>query len=393
VTGASGYTLAALFFAVAGLAYLVTFHLMANSPSPQREVEILLSASALAFAGILTIPAIAHGARYLLRHKAAGRATRPLGLWQAVGIAFGGAGAALLAGYLAPSSGWFWATPAFFIIATATPVSLMIRAATGGLPGGSPLRVWGSLGTGLWVGTTLAMVMEVLFIGLAAVGLGFFFTLEPGRILELRQLTMQLRLGDSQQASQEIAAMLLQTPWMIALALVLLCGAIPIIEELSKSVTVWLILDRLETPVQGFTVGAFSGGGFAVLESLLGTMQPSPAWSLSLLLRWGTAAMHVLASGIAGWGIARTRANRQPRWAFLAMLLAILLHGLWNFIALLFGFGLSRLGPDPLRYRGTIPPQTLLGAGLMSLLTIGVIVLLVLTNIRLRQQLREGSGT
>ena len=53
--------------------------------------------------------------------------------------------------------------------------------------------------------------------------------------------------------------------------------------------------------------------------------------------RAGTGVLHMLASGLVGWGLAQ--AWRNKKWLFLgAMTLgAIVLHGLWNIIALITG--------------------------------------------------------
>ncbi len=48
----------------------------------------------------------------------------------------------------------------------------------------------------------------------------------------------------------------------------------PLVEETAKSLTAWTIFDHLSSPAQGFAIGALSGTGFGMVESLLASVQP-----------------------------------------------------------------------------------------------------------------------
>ena len=57
-------------------------------------------------------------------------------------------------------------------------------------------------------------------------------------------------------------------------------------------------------------------------------------WLFIALGRAGTGVLHMLASGLVGWGLAR--AWRDRKWVFLigTSISAFVLHGLWNAVSL-----------------------------------------------------------
>jgi RsiW-degrading membrane proteinase PrsW (M82 family) len=112
---------------------------------------------------------------------------------------------------------------------------------------------------------------------------------------------------------------------------VIIFGAVivPLIEELIKPVGVWLLAGRRLTPAEGFAIGALSGAGYALVESLfLGS--GGQEWAFVVLARLGTSAVHILTAGLMGWAL--VTAWTQSRYIRLAAiyLLAVLIHGLWN---------------------------------------------------------------
>jgi hypothetical protein len=112
---------------------------------------------------------------------------------------------------------------------------------------------------------------------------------------------------------------------------------VPLIEELLKPIGVWLLAGRDLSPAAGFAAGALSGAGYALFESLALTSSGAE-WTTLVAARIGTGAVHILATGMTGWGLAI--AWREGRYALLglAYLGAVSIHGLWNGITLFSSF-------------------------------------------------------
>ena len=145
-----------------------------------------------------------------------------------------------------------------------------------------------------------------------------------------------------------------------------------------------LVADRLASPAQGFALGLLSGAGFALAESLFATITPDDSWAAALSMRAFSGSMHMLASGLVGWGIAYARLEKRYFRLFGLTVLAMLLHGFWNMGAVLTAAGGLRamvVMPD-VDIPGTI--MALGGAGLLFVLIGGTLIALLLLNRKLR---------
>ena len=135
------------------------------------------------------------------------------------------------------------------------------------------------------------------------------------------------------------------TNWLAA-GLLVIAVAAPLIEELCKSLAVPLVwlAGRPLTRIDAFLLGAAAGAGFALMEGItngaLALAEPQ-SWASLMLVRAGVAAIHALASGLAG--LAWHAVLRERRWArgiglFAA---AVATHGAWNggaFLVVWFGW-------------------------------------------------------
>jgi len=80
------------------------------------------------------------------------------------------------------------------------------------------------------------------------------------------------------------------------------------------------------------------GACFAMLESLGAMGIPADTeWLIILFGRTGTGLLHVTLSGLVGWGFASAFYNQNWGRAIFTYLMAVTIHGLWNFFALLSG--------------------------------------------------------
>jgi RsiW-degrading membrane proteinase PrsW (M82 family) len=127
--------------------------------------------------------------------------------------------------------------------------------------------------------------------------------------------------------------------------------------------------------------GVISGAGFALIESLLGTAQLlNESWIIVSSMRFGTTLIHMLASGLVGWGLASAWSQRKYTRLAGAYMAAVLLHGVWNGFAIL--FAVSQISPGH-------TPEFLSMAGKVAMWGLGVwtvigLVALLLMNSRLR---------
>lgn len=129
---------------------------------------------------------------------------------------------------------------------------------------------------------------------------------------------------------------------------VLIVVLAPLLEELAKGLGVWLLGWRLQSARDGAFLGAAVGLGFAGIETfgyLLvafgeGGGQLAGATLLTVVLVAGlrsvsSALLHPSATGLTGYGIARSRLRGVPVLvgALPFYLLAVVLHGAYNYLA------------------------------------------------------------
>ncbi|MEW6239225.1 MAG: PrsW family glutamic-type intramembrane protease, partial [Chloroflexota bacterium] len=162
----------------------------------------------------------------------------------------------------------------------------------------------------------------------------------------------------------------------------------PLIEEPVKSIGVWLGADRLRTPAQGFALGALCGAGFAVVESMFATFSPDQSWGVTFLTRSASGLMHITASGLIGWGVARARLSRRHLPLIGAYALGIAIHGLWNGAAISIVAGGMRIALNAVTreidFFGIF--MALGGMGLLFVMTVAIVVFLPVFNHRLRKR-------
>jgi len=179
-------------------------------------------------------------------------------------------------------------------------------------------------------GPGLAMMAEfVIYLGLAALGIILLF-LHPEWTGTFSSIQSQISAARDLDAIMTILAPYLANPLVILLAFVILSVLVPLIEELVKPVAVWMMAGRLSSPVQGFALGALSGAGFALVEGLVAAASSSQGWGALLAARACGSLMHILTSGLMGWGIISAWHKRHPMHLAGAFALAISIHGLWN---------------------------------------------------------------
>jgi hypothetical protein len=158
---------------------------------------------------------------------------------------------------------------------------------------------------------------------------------------------------------------------------------VPAVEELFKPLGVWLLARKLDSPAQGFALGALSGASYALIETI-GVSGQGGEWATLLFTRIGTGLLHITTSALMGAAIVFALRQRRYLRLLATYILAITLHGLWNTSAILYSFSsLAKMLGQTDRL-STIQPITMIA---MSVLAAGLLVILLIVNHQMRKTL------
>jgi hypothetical protein len=107
-------------------------------------------------------------------------------------------------------------------------------------------------------------------------------------------------------------------------------------------------------------------------------------WTMILLIRAWSSMMHILASGVAGWGIAAFRVTGRSSRLVAGYAFAIGIHALWNAAVVGIGYGglrsaFSHAGPDVIAMAAVIA-----GASTLLVLVVVLPAAILWVNQRLR---------
>lgn len=319
-----------------GLSLLLATILGALSFFARQPIAMGVEAASILAVGMLGAPAIYWGAKGST-HRAV---RRPAPAWILALLLYP---LALFLGILAFEVGTLprLLGPIAHILAAGAPVLFVVSVSLSRGPLFSARRRWAHFLAGLWVVPAFSLFLEM--VALVLVGLLMFvgLALTPdGQSLLQELLAIEIA---SEQDITELATRLLLQPIVILLGIGMLSGAVPLIEESLKSLTIWPLLRRPMTAGQAFLGGALGGAGYALFESLF-LPQAGDDWVITMIARAGTPLIHAFNTGLVSWGLAE--GVRRKRWLFAAgaYILAVGLHGMWNLSAI--GIGLSGLGVD-----------------------------------------------
>ncbi len=374
------------------MALLVMFLVNDRMLSVAAPLTNILGATTLTAIGLLLLPAGVLSWQRLKGRSFESFELRPLPVWALVLLPVLWLVVISLATLLYEAPGAAWYVPFLHFLAVALPVYILVRIGIRAIPLGSIQRVWAVFASGYSLSLLLAIVLEVLMLLLVVIVLGVFVGLDPGRLGDLERFARQVERARDIESLLPIVAPLLKSPLTLLAALSFLSVFVPFVEELAKSIGVWLVVDRLSSPAQGFALGFLSGAGFALAESLSATLTPDTTWALSFVTRSLSGSMHMLASGLVGMGIASLRLEKRFGRMAILTLLAMLLHASWNAGAVLTVAG-------GLRVALAVPGFDLAGVlfgtagiGLLLVLTASMAVAMVLVNLRLRRPMPQAEN-
>lgn len=215
------------------------------------------------------------------------------------------------------------------------PILWFVYLAIRNLSAGSPQRQWGVFSTGLVLAPVLSFFIEIFVILFLILAWSAWATTQPDLLRDLTNLAQ--RLEQARVSPEEVLRILepyIASPVVLFAILSVFSVLVPLIEETIKPLGVWMLANRNLSPAQGFAAGVLSGAGFALAESLA-LSSTGEDWALAVFTRIGTGALHILASGLVGWGLARAWGERKFLQLAATYLLAVFLHSIWNTLSIL----------------------------------------------------------
>lgn len=269
--------------------------------------------------------------------------------------------------------------PPLYLLVTGLPVAFWFLLAAHGLTVGSAQRRWGLLAATLAGSTLVIIVVELLAMVAILILAAGVLASRPDWAAQVNQLARQLsNMQIDPETLTRILTPYLTQPWVVYLALALVSGLIPLIEEALKPLAVWILASRRPTPSEGFVAGLICGAGFALFESLgmLSTFS-GDTWPAMALGRAGTDLLHMTTSSLLGWALASAWQNQKYWRLWLAYLGAVAAHGLWNLASLSSSIPPTLAPfPSPLLRLLQSPLIAGRGIGLVALLLLAILLIL-----------------
>jgi hypothetical protein len=294
-----------------------------------------------AVAAILCVPAYLSGRSLFLVEPP--RRMRPSSLWL---VPLGAYPMFLALGAVGTRVGWF--APVLSTIAllgtSILPVAAIVWLIRRRGPPSTGLRAWGHFTIGLTWMPGAALAAEVVALLPVLVGLGIWLTATPDGA-SLLQMMRDLSPSDP-QAAEALLLSILESPAALVAVYGYVGLAVPVIEEVAKTMAVWPYLRRRITSAEAFLGGALGGAGYALFEALFLT-QPGEDWAVTTIARAGASLLHIFTAGLTSWGL--VSAIQQRRWRVLALayLASTGLHAAWNASALTVGLASIPVGATP----------------------------------------------
>ncbi|HEX9839930.1 MAG TPA: PrsW family glutamic-type intramembrane protease [Anaerolineales bacterium] len=275
--------------------------------------------------------------------------------------------------------------PILTIPAVVLPLCVLMALGTQKLPFGTRWQSWSVLGLGMTLVPLILFVLEVAVLIIVFFIVIAYVMTQPDLVAELQRLSQQIMFLDLQsEAALDLLSPFVAKPGVIITVLAYIAILVPALEEIFKPLGVWLLAGKLESPAQGFALGALSGAGYALIETI-GVSNQTVEWASLLFSRIGTGLLHITTSALMGAAIVLAWRERRYLRLIGTYFIVVLLHGLWNTFAMLFTFsGLAELIGQS-GFLSTLQPVMIIT---MSILAIGLFAILVIFNRKMRNSVQ-----
>lgn len=222
---------------------------------------------------------------------------------------------------------------------------------------------------GMLIATLLSVVIEVLVLaGLLAL-VGVLLSVAPGGLERVGVLFGSLRSPELLQDPKVIQT-LFSSPFILVAAGAARMVGIPLIEEVSKAISLALVGQTRKRPtrIEAYVWGVACGAGFALTGNVISSLTVLPDWGGPMTLRVGTALVHALTGGLLGLGWYAWMSGTR-RWRWLAYFgVGVVLQGIWSGASGLTTL-LSVLAVD------ATSALVMAGSGLFALVLIGLFII------------------
>jgi len=300
--------------------------------SSAQKASTLLLLGGIGFSGALLIPSAVFAVRSL-----SGDPVKQIRIWRGSGWLILTLPILVGIGHVANinRAGGRMVLAATHVLANGAAVFWILSLGQKGEREESPQRFWGVFGSGLTLAPALALLVE--FVLLVVVGAIWYMYLlqHPPLREEISSLVQRLPQSTASPAILErVAGKYLFMPGVVISVFSYVAVVIPLVEELIKPIGVWLLAGRSLSPREGFSLGVLSGAGYALFENLMLSAN-AEVWSAVIITRLGTTGVHMLTSGMVGWGLSSAWTEAKYLRLAKAFLVSIVIHGLWNALNIL----------------------------------------------------------
>jgi len=292
-----------------------------------QVISSLLFTAGLGFTGILLIPSTIYSGRRLFGNRPPITAQGDELVWLAYLFPI-----PILFGYLiqnGPTWG-FYLLPVIHVLANGASIFWVLNLGRMKFPARSAQRNWGAFGTGLTLTPAITFIIEIAL--LLIIGLFWLILIQTRPDLE-QDILYLMNIVYESSPDAEIPARwvgeFVARPEVTGTIIFYFSLLIPLVEELLKPIAVYFLLGRKLQPWEGFIIGATAGAGYALFENLtIGS--GADTWTFVMISRLGTSAIHILTTGMVGWGLASAVTDKKYIRLAGSFLAAVSLHGVWN---------------------------------------------------------------
>ncbi|RPI89334.1 MAG: PrsW family intramembrane metalloprotease [Chloroflexi bacterium] len=364
---------------VMGIGALASFFRGTDVPAQQTIFLV-----AFGFEGIILLTATFFSfQKFLQRPSADQNVTIPSPAWL-IALSVIVAAASILIGYqISEIEPVAWILlPILTIPAIVLPLGVLLAFGIRKLPFGRRWQTWSVLGLAMSLAPLMLFIIETLVAIVIFFVIIVYVMAQPELASQLEELSQQIMiLGPDSEVILDLLSPYLTNPAVIVTALIYMAVLVPAVEEIFKPLGVWLFAGKLESRAQGFALGALSGAGYALIETI-GVSGQTTEWATLLFTRIGTGLLHITTSALMGGAIFLAWHERRYLRFIGIYFLAILLHGLWNTAAILFTFSSVAEMLEQEGRLSTIQPALVVA---MSGLAVGLFLILVRSNWKLRK--------